>query len=118
MLVKINREIRQYTESVFMGLDLRQLLFSAASVAAAAAVYLLLRNRLGTEAVSWACILSALPFAALGFVSYNGMDAEQLLLAWMRSGAPGTIRLNAAADCYYRKLLRPERGRRRRCSDR
>ena len=117
MEIKINREIRKYTESVFMGLDIRQLLFSAASVAAAAAAYLLLKGKAGTEAVSWACIVSAAPFAALGFVSYNGMSAEKLFLAWLRSGAVRSVRLNAAGDCYYRKLFRPDGGRRKRCWD-
>ena len=117
MDVKINREIRQYTESVFMGLDMRQLLCSAASVSSAAAAYFLLRGKLGAEAVSWICILSAFPFAALGFISYNGMSAGKLLLAWLRSGAVRKIRLNGAGDCVYRKLFRPEDKRRKRCSD-
>ena len=117
MEIKINREIRKYTESVFMGLDIRQLLFSAASVAAAAAAYLLLKGKAGTEAVSWACIVSAAPFAALGFVSYNGMSAEKLLLAWLRSGAVRPVRLNAAGDCFYRKLFRPGKEGGKICSD-
>lgn len=33
--VKINREIRNYTESMFFGLSLRQLIFSALAVAVA-----------------------------------------------------------------------------------
>ena len=35
MEVKINREIRDYTESMFFGLSLRQLIFSALAVAVA-----------------------------------------------------------------------------------
>jgi hypothetical protein len=31
------------------------------------------------------CILAAAPFAALGFIRYNGMTAERLLWAWLRS---------------------------------
>jgi hypothetical protein len=33
----------------------------------------LLKPYVGTETVSWVCILGAAPFAALGFVKYNGM---------------------------------------------
>lgn len=39
MEVKINKEIRDYTESVFFGLSLRQLVFSVIACAAAAAAY-------------------------------------------------------------------------------
>ena len=45
---------------------------------AAVAVYFLCKEPLGTQATSWLCILSAIPFALLGFVRYNGMNAEQL----------------------------------------
>jgi hypothetical protein len=31
------------------------------------------------------CILGAAPFAAMGLVSYHGMNAEQFLWAWLRS---------------------------------
>ena len=85
MEVKINREIRNYTESVFFGLSLRQLVFSVLAVGVAIGLYFLLRPYVGTETVSWMCILGAAPFAAMGFVSYHGMTAEQFLWAWFRS---------------------------------
>ena len=87
MEVKINREIRGYTESVFFGLSLRQLVFSVLAVGVAVGLYFLLRPYVGTETVSWMCILGAAPFAAMGFVSYHGMTAEQFLWAWFRSEA-------------------------------
>ena len=40
---------------------------------------------MNTETVSWICVLGAAPFAALGFVTYHGMTAEQFLWAWLRS---------------------------------
>lgn len=111
MEIKINREIREYTESVFMGLNLRQLICSVLSAAAAAASWFLLKRRLGSQAVSWACILSAAPFAALGFVSYNGMNAEQLLTAWLRYAVIEPRRMPSASDSYYRKLFFSSEGR-------
>ena len=39
MEVKINKEIRNYRESMFFGLSLRQFLFSLAAVAVAVALY-------------------------------------------------------------------------------
>ncbi len=86
MEVKINREIREYTESVFFGLSLRQCAFSALAVLAAIGLYFLLAPlNLGIEMLSWMCILGAAPFAALGFITYHGMTAEQFVWAWIKS---------------------------------
>lgn len=85
MEVKINREIRGYTESMFFGLSMRQSVFSALAVLVAVGLYFLLKPHVGTEAVSWMCILGAFPFAALGFISYHGMAAEKFLWIWLRS---------------------------------
>ena len=63
MEVKINREIREYTESMFFGLTLRQFIFTVLAAAASIISYLLLRPVIGIEAVSWVCMLAAVPFA-------------------------------------------------------
>ena len=85
MEVKINREIRNYTESMFFGLSLRQFIFSVLACGIAVGLYFLLKPYLGTETVSWVCILGAAPFAAIGFVKYNGMTAEKFVWAWFKS---------------------------------
>ena len=85
MEIKINREIRQYTESMFFGLSMRQFFFSLIAAVVAVILYFVLKPHFGTETVSWVCILGAVPFAAMGFVTYHGMTAEQLLWAWIRS---------------------------------
>ena len=85
MEVKINREIRNYTEAMFFGLSLRQFIFSACACVVAVGIYFLLKPYVGTETVSWMCILGAAPFAALGFVKYNGMTAEKFLWVWIKS---------------------------------
>ena len=71
MEVKINREIRNYTESMFFGLSMRQFVFSVLAILVAVGLYFLLKPHFGTETVSWMCILGAVPFAALGFITYN-----------------------------------------------
>jgi len=83
--VKINKEIRNYTESMFFGLSMRQFIFSILACGVAVGLYFLLRNYVGTETVSWMCILGAAPFAAIGFIKYNGMTAEQFICAWIKS---------------------------------
>ena len=85
MEVKINREIRNYTEYMFFGLSLRQLIFSVLACGVAAGIYYLLRPHLDVETLSWVCVLGAFPFALLGFVRYHGMNAEQFLWAWIKS---------------------------------
>ncbi len=85
MEIKINKEIRHYTESMFFGLSARQCVFSLFALLVAVGLYFLLSPHFGIETVSWICILGAAPFAAGGFFRYNGMTAERFLLAWGKS---------------------------------
>ncbi len=102
MEVKINRDIRNYTESMFFGLSMRQFVFALLAVGVAVGFYFGLRPYVGTETVSWLCIVSAAPFAAMGFVSYHGMTAEQFLWTWLRSELlePKQIRFESVS-LYY-----------------
>jgi len=83
--VKINREIRDYTEAVYFGLSLRQFVFSVLACGVAVGLYFLLRPFFGIETLSWVCILGAAPFAAIGFFKYHGMTAEKVLFTYLRS---------------------------------
>ena len=85
MEVRINREIRDYTESMFFGLSLRQFFFSVLACGVAVGIYLGLNPVLGTETTSWLCIVAAFPFAVMGFLKYNGMTAEKFIAAWIKS---------------------------------
>lgn len=83
--IKINKEIRDYQEAVFMGLSLRQFLFSLLACGVAIGIYFGLKDVIGTETVSWLCIIGAFPFAVLGFVKYHGMTAEKAIMAYIKS---------------------------------
>lgn len=107
MEVKINREIRNYTEAVFFGLSLRQIIFSVCACVVAVAVFFLLKPYVGTETVSWICILSAAPFAALGFVKYNGMSAEKFVIAWVKSEFLTPKKLTFKSTNTYYELMKP-----------
>ena len=113
MEVKINREIRDYTESMFFGLSMRQFFFSVFACVVAVGVYFLLRNKVGVETVSWMCVLGAAPFAALGFVNYHGMNAEQFVWAWIESEILLPKRLLFQPENIYYEVLKSGRGRRR-----
>lgn len=102
MEVKINREIRQYTESIFFGLSMRQFIFSVFACIVAVILYFILKPYFGIETLSWVCILGACPFAVLGFVTYNGMTAEQFIIAWFRSEILTPKKLTfKAKNIYY-----------------
>ena len=83
MEVKINREIRNYTESMFFGLSMRQFIFSVLACGVAVGLY----------------------FAVLGFITYHGMTAEQFIWAWLRSEIiePKEIRFESS-NLYYEAL--------------
>lgn len=107
MEVKINKEIRNYTESMFFGLSLRQFIFSVLACGVAMGLYFLLRSRLGTETLSWVCILGAFPFAAMGFIKYNGMTAEQFVWAWLKSEFLMPKKLMFLPDNLYYETVKP-----------
>lgn len=106
MEVKINREIRQYTESMFFGLSLRQFVFSLLAVGIAILLYFLIKPYAGMETVSWMCILGAAPFAAMGFITYHGMTAEQFLIAWLRSEMIEPREIRFESNNYYYDAMR------------
>ena len=106
MEVKINKEIRNYTESMFFGLSMRQFLFSVLACGVAVGLFFLLRGRFGTETVSWMCVLGASPFAVMGFVKYNGMTAEQFVWAWVKSEFLMPKRVLFLPDNLYYEALK------------
>ena len=107
MEVKINKEIQSYSESMFFGLSMRQCGFSLAAMLVAVGLYFLLKPYVGTETVSWMCILGAAPFAACGFFTYHGMTAEQVLWAWFKSEILCPKRLVFKSDSYYYEAMQP-----------
>ena len=106
MEVKINKEIRNYTESMFFGLSMRQFLFSVLACGVAVGLFFLLRGRFGTETLSWMCVLGASPFAVMGFVRYNGMTAEQFVWAWIKSEFLMPKRVLFLPDNLYYEALK------------
>lgn len=105
MEVKINREIRNYKENIFFGLSIRQFIFSLLSCLSAVFLYFLLRNKVNTEVLSWICMLGAIPFVVLGFVTYNGMTIEKFIFALIKSELliPRNLKFSSE-DIYYLAL--------------
>lgn len=104
MEVKINREIRDYSEQVYFGLSLRQFVFSCIACGAAVLLYFLLKPFFGIETLSWLCILIAAPFAAIGFFKYHGMTAEKVLFAFIKSELLMPKELKFKAKNFYDEI--------------
>lgn len=108
MEIPVNREIRSYHEAVFWGLSLRQLFFGVLAVIVSIAVYFLLQPALGSDIVSWLCILAAAPFAFFGFFNWHGMTAEKVLFAWIKHRtAPAELPFVSTnyTTIYFKELL-------------
>lgn len=108
MEVKINKEIRQYTESIFFGLSLRQFICSALACIMAVGIYFLFTPILDKGIVSWLCMAGAVPFVLLGFVKYNGMTAEKFFVAWVKSEILTPKKLLFKPNNYYLDMYKQE----------
>ena len=105
MEVRINKEVRNYQESLFFGLSLRQFLFALLAVSVGVGVYFGLRPVLLNGEIGWVCVLAAFPFALGGCFQYNGMTLERFLLACIRSEFLFPRRLVFKSDNIYAKAL-------------
>ena len=105
MEIKINKEIRDYQETLFFGLSLRQFVCSAG---VALAIYFALRNVFDRETVSWVCIVSAAPVAVAGFFRYNGMTFERFLWAFIKSELLFAGHRVWKAENYYLTAIQKE----------
>lgn len=85
MEIKINKEVRSYTESIFFGLSPRQFIYSILACLIAVIIYFLTIDTLGMETTSWLCMLGAAPFASIGFITYQSMTMEKIVLEFFKS---------------------------------
>ncbi len=85
MEIKINKEVRSYTESIFFGLSPRQFIYSILACLVAVIIYFLTIDTLGMETTSWLCMLGATPFASIGFITYQSMTMEKIVLEFFKS---------------------------------
>ena len=81
---RINREVMEYQETIAGGLTLRQFIWAGIAVAASLLIYIKLSPVMGSETISWICILAAAPPALMGFTSWHGMTADQILCIFLK----------------------------------
>lgn len=85
MEIKINKEVRSYTESIFFGLSPRQFIYSILACLVAVSIYFLTIDTLGMETTSWLCMLGVAPFASIGFITYQSMTMEKIVIEFFKS---------------------------------
>lgn len=110
MEIKIPKEVRQHSETIFFGLSTRQFICAVLAVAAAIGTYFLTKGTLGRETANWVCILAAAPLAAAGFFRYNGLTLEQFAWAFIKSQVLcARPRVFRSENLYCKVMNRKER---------
>ena len=93
MEIDMNRDLERFKESVFMGLSLRQLLYSIGALAAGAGVVLLIYPYIGLTMAAYVAVPVVAPIALTGFYSYHGMtftEKMRLRFRFMKKQPPLT----------------------------
>ena len=93
MEIDMNRDLERFKESVFMGLNVRQLLYSILSLAVGAVVVLLIYPYVGLTVSAYVAVPVVAPIALTGFYSYHGMtfmEKLKLKLQFMKRQPPLT----------------------------
>ena len=78
------KEVRNYTEAIYFGLNARQLFGAVVAAGTAVSVYFVLKDHMDEMLLSWICVLAATPGALFGFFKFQGLFAEQFLLILLR----------------------------------
>ncbi|MBC6679557.1 PrgI family protein [Zhenpiania hominis] len=98
---RINKEIRNYSEQIFFGMNLRETFFSAAAVVASITTYFAAIPYFHVEIVSWLCILAAAPFGFLGFFHWHELSAEQIAMLLLKEACSPRIMLYKSRNVFY-----------------
>jgi len=84
MEIKIPKEIRKFTESIFMGLNLKQCIMSGIAIGLAVPLFITLRPALGLEGASWVCVIIVAPIGATAFVKIKNLPLLEYVIAFVK----------------------------------
>lgn len=105
MEIKINKEIRDYTESMFFGLSMRQCICSALAIILSVGLYFILKDYLYKEIISWICIIAVIPSGLLGFFKFQGMTFEEFLITFIKNEILTPKELTCEMTLIYMQIL-------------
>ena len=106
MEIKINKDVRQYQEYIFWGMSFRQCLFILFGCVLAVITYMLFVDLIGLELTSWLCIISAIPSILFGFISFQGLPFEKVIVIIIKSMILNKRKLTARESMRMRRKLR------------
>ena len=81
--IRIPKEIKNYREKLFFGLNLRQCVCAASALLVCVPLYIFGSRFLPREAVSWAVVAIAAPLMLIGFFRFNDMSFEQFIAEYI-----------------------------------
>lgn len=81
---KIGPDLREFSETVFFGLNMRQLISSLVGIALSVTIWLTLCDRLGQQYTSWLCCAAVAPCACIGFIKVQGQSFERFAVSWIK----------------------------------
>ena len=84
MEVKMNKEVTEYRENVFMGLSVRKVVWLVLAGIVAICVYFWAKPRFGENVTSILCMISAVPCILMGFFKRNGLYFDRYILTVFR----------------------------------
>lgn len=82
--IRIPKEITEYKEKFLFGLTVRQFISVAAALAVCVPLYIFSKDYIGDDGAGWLVLLIAAPIFGFGFVKFNGMTFEKLLMVIYR----------------------------------
>ena len=81
---EIGPDLREISETIWFGLNMRQLISSVTGIVLAVMIWMLCRDRLGQQYTSWLCCAAVAPCACIGFVKVQGQPFERFALSWLK----------------------------------
>lgn len=82
--IKIPKEIRDYKEVIFAGLNLRQIISLSVAFAINVPLYIFTEPYIGDEMSSWLVMITGVPVFLVGFIKFDGMPFEKYFLIMLR----------------------------------
>ncbi len=82
--IKIPKEIRDYKEVIFAGLNLRQIISLSIAFAINVPLYIFTKPYIGDEISSWLVMITGVPVFLVGFIKFDGMPFEKYFLIMLR----------------------------------
>lgn len=82
--IKIPKEIRDYREIIFAGLNLRQIISLSVAFAVNVPMYIYTKKYIGDEAASWLVMFTGVPVFLIGFIKFDGMPFEKYFQIMLR----------------------------------